>query len=854
MLTAGMVAGNVRNWGPKAVSHRTRAGLPSLSLFQQSNFGPSDNLRAETLGPRTATTSSRMSPPADDSLSPKRLGPVALVGAGPGDPELLTLRAVRRLEAADVVLHDSLIPEEVLNMVPRRAQLINVGKRCGDVKDRGLQQQEIHDLMLAHSRRGCNVVRLKCGDPFIFGRGGEELEFLAANHVPCEVVPGITSALGAAASCQVPLTHRGFETNHLHLCVGQSKAKQLADMDWAQMAKSAMQQTAVFYMGLKLLDKICTTLRSHGAPDETPMMLVESATSPLEKSLHSTLAEMPAEVEKQQFGSGGPVLIILGPTASFPAHLERLANGQAAAKRRKVDLCSDVRHGKMTEACDASSGEHAWVHGQLPSMGSRHGSPEPPEPPLSQVATDDIPDHQEAVPQSLASPQRRSEYREAPPASPGLSGAQGSTAGASVGALETVARSPEPLSPANAAPRAEDWWGSAHGLADALLQQLQAESEAFAASVRKEEREGGTWQTARTSSWSERHLGPGDFSPLQVPKLESKLKETPKPPPPPGQVLQQSSEVAVKVDIGIGGWSARPLSPTVPKRYTKWVRTVRNTGDGSREAEDVTASKLPLANSTGSALLDGSLNLSLKRPGSRDQKASPKVGASRGSFSQTNLSASMKKSSSVPSVAARAMQERYGSQSGTKINQLTSAAARAELARQVLRRLEAKDNSLGGDAIGSSDTLAGPMPSAASSGGPGRRSGSPPHGIRRGLSRAGASLVALAGLAARSSSASFNSAAFLHKGGLCISNPPTSQKRSVSHSLLMSRAPSSSLVLTDLRVAVLLRGHGVHPRRTPHEKDPHDDNELYHCQGFMSTYTDSIITLIYGRRHEGVFW
>lgn len=446
-------------------------------------------------------------------------------------------------------------------------------------------------------------------------------------------------------------------------------------------------------------------------------------------------------------------------------------------------------------------------------MGSRHGSPEPPEPPSSQVANDDIPDHRE-VPQALASPQRRSEHRDALPVSPTLSETKGSTAGASVGDLGTVARSPEPLSPANAAPRAEaveDWWGSAHGLADALLQQLQAESEAFAASVRKEEREGGAWQTARTSSWSERHLSPGDFSPLQVPKLESgKLKEgIPKPPPPPGQVVQQSSEVAVKVDIGIGGWSARPLSPTVPKRYTKWVRTVRNTGDGSREAEDVTATAAAtklLANSAGSAVLDKSL----KRPGSRDEKAIPKVGASCGSFSQTNPSAPMKKSSSVPSVAARAMKERYGSQSGTKINQLTSAAARAELARQVLRRLEAKDSSLGNDVIGSSDTLAGPMPSAASSGGPGRRSGSPPHGLRRGLSRAGASLVALAGLAARSASTSFNNAAFLHKGGLCIPYPSTSQKRSVSLSLLMRRAPS--LVLPDLRGAVL-RGHGVHPDR-----------------------------------------
>ncbi|CAE7725084.1 CFAP157 [Symbiodinium sp. CCMP2456] len=130
MLTAGMVAGNVRNWGPKAVSHRTPKQFWTKCQ------------RAETLGPRgTERTSSRMSPPADDRAGLKRLGPVALVGAGPGDPELLTLRAVRRLEAADVVLHDSLIPEEVLNMVPRRAQLINVGKRCGDVKDRGLQQQ-----------------------------------------------------------------------------------------------------------------------------------------------------------------------------------------------------------------------------------------------------------------------------------------------------------------------------------------------------------------------------------------------------------------------------------------------------------------------------------------------------------------------------------------------------------------------------------------------------------------------------------------------------------------------------------------------------------------------------------------
>lgn len=279
-----------------------------------------------------------------------QLGPVALVGAGPGDPELLTLRALRKLEAADVVLHDSLIPEEVLNFVPKTAKLINVGKRCGDVKDRGLQQQEIHELMLVNSRRGCKVVRLKCGDPFIFGRGGEELEFLAEHQVPCEVVPGITSALGAAASCQVPLTHRGFSTNHLHFCVGQSKAKSLPDLQWSEMAKRAMKQTAVFYMGLKLLDQICAKLRDHGAPDDTPMMVVESATSSREQSIHATLATMPDEIVKQQFGSGGPVLIILGPTANFPAHLDRL--------QRSGELQKDIpapKRRRLTEVAQLSA-------------------------------------------------------------------------------------------------------------------------------------------------------------------------------------------------------------------------------------------------------------------------------------------------------------------------------------------------------------------------------------------------------------------------------------------------------------------------------------------------------------------
>jgi len=268
-------------------------------------------------------------------------GPVALVGAGPGDPELLTLRAARRLEAAEVVLHDNLISEDILRLVPRTAELVNVGKRCGDVKDRGLQQREIHELMLAHSRRGRRVVRLKCGDPFVFGRGGEEVEFLAKHGVPTEVVPGITTALGAAASCQMPLTHRDCGATNVRFIVGQTQARKLPDLDWAEMAQSAAKQTAVFYMGLKTLDSICERLRENEAPGETPMALVENATLPNERVCFGTVDTMPKIAKGQELGNAGPVIVFLGPTAAFPAHLERLA-GPGPRKRARTDTIEEA--------------------------------------------------------------------------------------------------------------------------------------------------------------------------------------------------------------------------------------------------------------------------------------------------------------------------------------------------------------------------------------------------------------------------------------------------------------------------------------------------------------------------------
>lgn len=264
-------------------------------------------------------------PEPDAAVAP---GPVTLVGAGPGDPELLTIRALRRLEAAEVVLHDNLIGEEVLAMVPKTALLINVGKRCGDSQVSGLRQQEIHDLLLLHSSRGRRVVRLKCGDPFIFGRGGEEVEFLAQHGVRAEVVPGVTAALGASASCQMPLTHRAM-SSQVRFITGQSKAGELLKVDWPSLAREAPTQTTVFYMGLQLIDEICTQLREHGAPHDLPMAFIESATLPGERRVFGSLGTMPQLAREHKEQLTGPVLLLLGPTAAFPA---RLAELHAAAR------------------------------------------------------------------------------------------------------------------------------------------------------------------------------------------------------------------------------------------------------------------------------------------------------------------------------------------------------------------------------------------------------------------------------------------------------------------------------------------------------------------------------------------
>jgi uroporphyrin-III C-methyltransferase/precorrin-2 dehydrogenase/sirohydrochlorin ferrochelatase len=237
---------------------------------------------------------------------------VALVGAGPGDPGLLTLRAHRLLQEADVVLHDRLVSAGVLELARRDAHLIDVGKQPGC---RHMTQARIHQLLIEHTRAGQHVVRLKGGDPFIFGRGGEELQFLSAHGIGYEVVPGITAAAACAAYAGVPLTHRDhaqsvrFVTAH-----GQQS---LDHLDWAALAQE--KQTLAVYMGVGQLATLRDRMIHHGRAPETPFVLVENGTTAAQRIIAGTLTRLP-EVARQH-AVRAPALLILGEVAGLAATL-----------------------------------------------------------------------------------------------------------------------------------------------------------------------------------------------------------------------------------------------------------------------------------------------------------------------------------------------------------------------------------------------------------------------------------------------------------------------------------------------------------------------------------------------------
>ncbi len=236
-----------------------------------------------------------------DGRAPARQGEVWLVGAGPGDPDLLTIKAARVIAAADVIVHDGLVSDEILAMAPASARLISVAKR----KSRHtLPQDEINRLLVAFAREGLTVVRLKGGDPFIFGRGGEELEECRAAGVTCHVVPGVTAAIAAAASAGAPLTHRGsaqavtFITGHA--------AHGDPDLDWASLARP--NQTVVIYMGLSTAGLIAERLAAAGRDAATPALIVVNASRADEQRIPTRLGDLASAAE----GLKGPALLIVG--------------------------------------------------------------------------------------------------------------------------------------------------------------------------------------------------------------------------------------------------------------------------------------------------------------------------------------------------------------------------------------------------------------------------------------------------------------------------------------------------------------------------------------------------------------
>ncbi|MBX3641653.1 MAG: uroporphyrinogen-III C-methyltransferase [Rubrivivax sp.] len=246
---------------------------------------------------------------------PARPAKVSLVGAGPGDPELLTLKAARALQACSLVMYDHLVGKDVLDLVPRQADRIYVGKEAGR---HTLTQAGIIELMVRLARAGKPVLRLKGGDPFIFGRGGEEAQALSAHGIPFEVIPGISAAQGAAAAAGLPLTHREHAGTLVlatgHLCGGDADAPAL---DWAQLARP--RQTVVFYMGVAALPQICAQLIHHGLPPDTPAAVVEQATLPAQRTIVGTVQTLPTLALVHQVSA--PALIFIGGVVALHEQL-----------------------------------------------------------------------------------------------------------------------------------------------------------------------------------------------------------------------------------------------------------------------------------------------------------------------------------------------------------------------------------------------------------------------------------------------------------------------------------------------------------------------------------------------------
>lgn len=235
---------------------------------------------------------------------PSNKGQIVLVGAGPGDPDLLTIRALRELQNTEVVVYDRLVSDEILNLIPEHVKRVFVGKAAGH---HILKQDEINDLLLDLTSKHKHIVRLKGGDPFVFGRGSEEAEFLIKFGISYDVVPGITAAAGCGAAARIPLTHRGIARS-VRFITGHHKEGHGLDVDWSSLADPEM--TVVIYMGLKNLNSIVHNMVDAGRDAKTPAAIIENGATADQRIAYTTLSALPQTRLEGDFKA--PSLLIIG--------------------------------------------------------------------------------------------------------------------------------------------------------------------------------------------------------------------------------------------------------------------------------------------------------------------------------------------------------------------------------------------------------------------------------------------------------------------------------------------------------------------------------------------------------------
>jgi uroporphyrin-III C-methyltransferase len=256
---------------------------------------------------------------------------VILVGAGPGDAELLTIKALRAIESADVVVYDRLVSDDIMALIPKGIPKIYAGKSC---KVKAMPQEEINALLVMLSQKYARVVRLKGGDPFMFGRGGEEALALQEKNIPCEIIPGITSAQGCAAAAGIPLTHRGLATGVRFITghrMSVDEAGNPLELNWQSLADA--ETTIVVYMGLVNIEVIVSELVAHGLSVATPTAIIERGTTAQQRVFRCTLNQLIQTVADEKLES--PSLIVIGKVAALNVVSESISQPQLQTSARQ---------------------------------------------------------------------------------------------------------------------------------------------------------------------------------------------------------------------------------------------------------------------------------------------------------------------------------------------------------------------------------------------------------------------------------------------------------------------------------------------------------------------------------------